>query len=168
MRHFLHQFVKVEADHHRHLELDNVPWEHTAFVHFDGLASSTGVTRWLQERVLAHDDRLIASTMATPDQYHFLNTLPEDWNNTIAQHGEDLLVYSKHEDLLVPDDLTAFDWIITEYPAKFQQQFLIRQTTKGFERMEFVMGEGPKVILKPKMFLMENKKHTVRDEQQDL
>lgn len=167
MRHFLHHFVKVEAEHHRLAELDSVPWEHTAFVHFDGLASSTGVTRWLQERVLAHNDHLITSTMAAPNHYQFLNTLPEDWNATIAQHGEDLLVYAKHEDLLVPDDFTGFDWIITQYPAKFQQQFVIRHITKGFERMTFTMKEGPKVVLKPKVFLMENKKHVVRDEEHD-
>lgn len=69
---------------------------------------------------------------------------------------EDLLVYSKHENLL-DIDKTEFDYLITEDPDEFLQsgQFVLREAISGFDRMQFTRF-GPRPVLKNKLFILEN------------
>lgn len=121
---------------------------------------------------------------ALPQQYAphaFLNALPGDWRRVLAAEqafhdsflaterskppaseavdwvlAEDLLVYSKEEQLL-DIDRTEFDFLITEQPDEFLQsgQFVLREAIAGFDRMRLTRY-GPQPVLKNKLFILEN------------
>lgn len=117
--------------------------------------------------------RRILSAPYAPHLY--LNSLPGDWQSTLQQTNsgsyattlasseemllleEDLLVYSKHEDLL-DTDKTEFDFLITESPREFLEsgQFVVREAIRGFERMDLSWENGLRVVLRNKLYILEN------------
>lgn len=94
--------------------------------------------------------------------HYFLNSLPSQWISYSTKYKlPELVIYSKHEHLNVtnPSEYAEFDFVITENPSSFINEgyWLQRHVTNMFDKMDFT--SGPKVFLRPALFLLENTRH---------